>query len=107
LGKARSVVLSTRTFQKVGDATAFFKDMLHRYAIGDRISHADAIELTALIQRHEEVTEKIGVGISHFEVRLPPVDSPPFSKKCFWIVRVDGESIDFSYKHCLEARPYD
>lgn len=107
MGKVRSVKLSTRTFQKVGDATAFFKDMLNRYAIGDRISHSDAIESTALIERHQEVIEKIGVGIDHFEVRSPPVDSPPFSKRCFWIIRVDGEAIDFSYKHCLEARPYD
>ena len=107
MGKARRIVLSTLTFEKAGDAMAFFKDMLNRYSVGDRVSDADALDLTALIQRHEEVEEKVGAGIDHFEVRLPPADAPPFSSKCFWIVRTKGEPIDISYKHCLEQRPYD
>jgi len=107
MGKKRRIVLSTRTFKKAGDAVAFFKDMLNRYSVGDRVSDADAMELTALIQRHEEVDEKMGCGIDHFEVRLPPDDVPQFSMQCFWIVRTDRSAIDISYKHCLEPRPYD
>lgn len=107
MGKARRIVLSTRTFEKVGDATAFFSSMLNRYSVGDRVSDTDALDLTALIQRHEEMVEKVGFGIDHFEVRLPPTDAPPFSSKCFWITKTVGDPIDISYKHCLEPRPYD
>ena len=107
MGRTRRIVLKTRTFDKAGDATAFFKEMLNRYDIGDRVSPEDAADLSALLERHDERDEKIGKGIAGFEVNIPPADAPPFSKRCFWIVRVDGEKIDISYKHCLEAKPYD
>jgi len=107
VGKPRRIVLRTRTFDKVGDARAFFKEMLNRYPLGARLSDADAEDLEALLQRHEGLEEKVGCGIDHFEVREPPDDAPPFSARCFWIVRTDGSVIDISYPHCLEARPYD
>ncbi|WP_374466590.1 DUF3223 domain-containing protein [Ferrovibrio sp.] len=76
MGKARRIVLSTRTFDKAGDATNFFRGMLNRYAIGARVSAMDALDLMALLDRHEDKIEKIGVGIDHFEVNLPPPDAP-------------------------------
>ena len=107
MGRARKIVLSTRTFDKAGDATNFFRAMLNRYAIGDRASEEDARDLAALLERHQEKKEKIGPGIAHFEVGLPPSDAPAFSSRCFWVVRTDTSRIDFSYVHCLEARPED
>lgn len=107
MARARKIMIKTRTFDKAGDATAFFKEMLNRYGIDDRVSPADADDLSALLDRHDERDEKIGIGIGHFEVRLPPKDAPPFSQKCFWIFRTDGSMIDISYKHCLEPKPYD
>lgn len=103
----RRISLKTRTFDKAGDATAFFKEMLNRYPIGARVSDQDAAELEALLDRHDERDEKVGNGIAGFEVNVPPADAPPFSTRCFWIVRDGGEKIDFSYVHCLEAKPYD
>lgn len=107
MGKARKISLTTRSFEKVGDATAFFKEMLNRYAISDRVNAADAADLAALVQRHDERDEKIGSGIACFEVNTPPDDVPQFSTRCFWLVRTNGTRIDISYKHCLEPRPYD
>lgn len=107
MGKPRSITLTTRSFGKAGDATAFFAAMLNRYAIGERVNADDAADLAALLQRHDERDEKIGNGIAGFEVNLPPDDVPQFSKRCFWIVRSDGTKIDFSYGHCLKAKPYD
>lgn len=107
MGKARRVSLATRSFDKAGDATAFFAAMLNRYGIGDRVSAEDALDLSALLDRHDEVEEKAGTGIAGFEVNTPPEDVPQFSKRCFWVIRSDGSKIDFSIGHCLKPRPYD
>ena len=94
-------------FEKAGDATAFFAAMLNSYAIGERVSAEDAADLTALLERHDELEEKIGTGIAGFEVNIPPDDVPQFSQRCFWIVRLDGTKIDFSIGHCLKPKPSD
>lgn len=107
MGKARRIALATRSFDKAGDATAFFTAMLNRYAIGDRVSAEDAADLSALLNRHDDVDEKVGTGVTGFEVNTPPQDVPKFSKRCFWVIRDDGTKIDFSIGHCLEPRPYD
>lgn len=107
MGKSRTITLPTRTFTKAGDATAFFKEMLNRYPVGDRVSDADAVELAALLTRHDEYDEKVGSGIAGFEVGVPPADVPQFSQQCFWIIRTDGTKIDFSIGHCLARKPYD
>lgn len=107
MGRTRSIAIKTRSFEKAGDATAFFKDMLNRYAIGGRVSDEDAADLSALLERHDDRDEKIGTGIAYFEVNTPPDDVPQFSQRCFWIVRNDETKIDFSIGHCLERKPYD
>lgn len=107
MGSPRTIKINTRTFEKAGDATAFFKEILNRYEIGERVNVADSADLLALLERHDERDEKIGSGVAGFRVGAPPADAPPFSTRCFWIVQNDGTVIDFSYKHCLERKPKD
>ena len=107
MGKARRISLTTRVFDKAGDATVFFRDMLNRYEVGGRVSPEDAADLTALLERHSERADKIGNGIAGFEVNTPPDDVPQFSQRCFWVIRNDGTKIDFSISHCLLPQPYD
>ncbi|PHR25458.1 MAG: hypothetical protein COA37_01060 [Hoeflea sp.] len=107
MGKARRITLATRSFDKVGDGTAFFAAILKRYEIGERVSSEDAADLSALLDRHDELEEKVGTGIVGFEVNIPPKDVPQFSKRCFWVIRSDGSKIDFSIGHCLKPKPYD
>lgn len=107
MGKARRVTLATRSFEKAGDATAFFTDMLNRYGIGEQVSAEDAADLSALLDRHDELEEKVGTGVTGFEISTPPTDVPQFSKRCFWVIRSDGSKIDFSIGHCLKPKPYD
>jgi Protein of unknown function (DUF3223) len=94
MGKARKIILETRAFSA----------MLNRYSVGDRVSDIDALDLTALLKRHDERAEKTGVGIAHFEVALP---TDNYAGQCFWIVRSDGSRVDFSFTHCLQSKPYD
>lgn len=107
MGRARRIALATRSFDRAGDATAFFAAMLNRYQIGDRVSAEDATDLSALLERHDERDEKVGNGVAGFEVNTPPQDVPQFSKRCFWVIRADGSKIDFSIGHCLKPRPND
>lgn len=107
MGKARRISLTTREFDKAGDATIFFREMLNRYNIGERVSAVDAADLSALLERHSDRDQKIGNGIAGFEVNTPPDEVPQFSHRCFWIIRNDGSKVDFSYPHCLERRPTD
>jgi Protein of unknown function (DUF3223) len=102
MGQAREIKTIVRTFPKVGDASKFYSNILNSYSLGDRVSAVDAIELEALLKLHSEYAKKAGVGISHFEVRKPPADAPPFSTRCFWVVRTDGTAEDFSIGHCLK-----
>lgn len=104
MGKARPITIKTRTFAKAGDAKSFFSTILNRYVIGEKVSDDDAVELLALLERHDEKDEKIGVGIDYFSVNPAP-DYP--DQRCFWITRADGSRIDFSYQHCLEKKSYD
>lgn len=104
MGKARAILIGTRSFAKAGDARTYFSEMLGRYTLGERISDADAADLTALMARHDERVEKAGSGIAYFSVNQAP-DYP--TQRCFWITRTDGTHIDISYQHCLEKKPYD
>lgn len=100
----RRIVIDTRSFDKAGDATIFFRTMLKRYSVGAYVSDDDTKDLTALLKRHDERDEKIGCGIDHFEVAPAP---DGYTGKCFWIVRSDGSRIDISFTHCLKPKPYD
>ncbi len=100
----RSIQLGARFYEKVGDANSFYSAMLNRYSIGSVVSQADATDLSALLQRHNELKEKVGSGVAYFDVAAAPDGHPG---KCFWIVRTDKSRVDFSIKHCLERKPYD
>jgi hypothetical protein len=96
--RGRPVVLETRSFSNQKEATAFFRAMLSRYRPKQRVSDEDAADLAALLTRHFEYAEKVGVGIDHFEVM-----SAEFGTQCFRLVRTDGTGEDFSYPHCIAA----
>lgn len=97
--RGKPVVLETRSFPNQKEATEFFRAMLNRYRPKQRVSDEDQADLSALPQRHSEYEEKVGIGISHFEVM-----SAEFRTQCFRLVRVDGTGEDFSYPHCIAGR---
>ena len=104
MGRVREIRIETRVFQKAGDGTAFFSEMLNRYDIGSRVSETDGLDLSALLKRHDQYSEKVGVGIDHYKVDSAP---EPYEGRCFWVVRVDGSSEDFSFGHCLKRKDGD
>jgi hypothetical protein len=86
-------------FPTKGKAIEHFQAILHRYEFGMLIPEPDATELHWLLERHPESASKAGVGIAHFSIR-----SAMFGTRCFEVVRVNGETTDFSLKSCIDGK---
>jgi Protein of unknown function (DUF3223) len=96
----KSVDLATVSFPTQGGATDFFKEMLNRYQPGAWVNDTDSLHLAALLERHTEYQDKVGVGVDHFEVM-----ATQHGTQCFRVIRTDGSGTDFSYLHCIRGRP--
>ncbi|KAB1220239.1 Protein DCL, chloroplastic [Morella rubra] len=81
----------------------FVRMILHsgKYQSGDRLSveHERTI-LERLLPFHPESEKKIGCGIDYITVGY----HPEFERsRCLFIVRKDGELVDFSYWKCIKG----
>ena len=92
---AKPVSVGHLNFSKKGDADKFFRAMLHKYDLADKVSTEDHSILTDLLLGHPEAQEKIGPGILSFSVR-----SADYGTRCFWVNRTDGTTEKFSFKAC-------
>lgn len=108
MGKTVSISLPNgRYWPRKGDAVDHFKAMLARYSDGARVADpTDHSDLASLLQVYDSVLDageptKAGVGISHFE-RQKDRDHPGHTS-CFFVVRTDGTSIDFSTRRALDV----
>lgn len=96
MAKAQPVQISHLKFTKKSDALKHLKSILNSYKPEELVSAEHAEFLLAALQRHPEATEKIGAGVRGFFVRRAD-----YGTKCFWIRRVDGSEVRFSYKSCV------
>ncbi|KAJ7966616.1 DNA-directed RNA polymerase subunit [Quillaja saponaria] len=81
----------------------FVRMILHsrKYGSGDRLNpeHERTI-LEKLLPFHPEFEKKIGCGIDYITVGYHPNFE---SSRCLFIVRKDGELVDFSYWKCIKG----
>ncbi|XVE94905.1 hypothetical protein REPUB_Repub02eG0049900 [Reevesia pubescens] len=81
----------------------FVRMILHsgKYGSGDRLSleHERTI-LERLLPYHPESEKKIGCGIDYITVGYHP---DFVGSRCLFIVRKDGELVDFSYWKCIKG----
>lgn len=95
------------SWTKKGNAVDHFKKMLGRYSDGERVADsADHDDLVALLQVYDSVVDaglptKAGSGVSHFERRMDR--DHPGRTSCFFVIRTDGTSIDFSTRRALDV----
>lgn len=108
MGKSVPIALPNgRRWSKKGVAIDHFKAMLHRYKVGDRVDDpSDHDDLVALLQVYDSILAsgeqtKAGSGVAHFEKRWD-VDHPG-NTACFFVIRTDGSSIDFSIRRALDV----
>ena len=92
---AKPVEIGALRFAKKGDAHEYFKKMLYKYDLGDKVTKDDQEILSTLIAGHPEASDKIGVGIESFSVR-----TADYQTRCFWVNRTDGTTEKFSFKVC-------
>ncbi|MHA6890858.1 DCL family protein [Ralstonia pseudosolanacearum] len=108
MSKAKTITLPNgRTWPRKGDAVDHFKEMLARYRDGSRVSDpTDHNDLASLLEVYDSVLDagrpsKAGAGVSHFERRRD--QDHPGHTSCFFVVRTDGTSIDFSTRRALDV----
>ncbi|EMS54113.1 Protein DCL, chloroplastic [Triticum urartu] len=71
------------------------------YSSGERLSpeHEKAI-LERLLPYHPQYKKKIGCGIDYITLGLHPEFE---NSRCLFIVRTDGEQVDFSFWKCIKG----
>lgn len=98
MARAQPVCIAGIDFPKKSDALAHLRGILYlyRFDFEERIAGLDEEFLKAAINRHPDFLEKTGVGIEHFFV-----GRGDFGTRCFWIRRIDGTQVRFSFKSCV------
>ena len=101
---AISIDLGFEQFKTKKACEQHFKKMLDNWSSGNLITreHREFDQLLCLIERHENVDEKIGVGVHGFYVNQSP---PPHNTNCFYLCRHDYSETDFSTKRCINGPP--
>ena len=94
-------LLNGRVWPTQKAALSHFKDMLHRYSNGEIVDDpTDLSDLIALLiiydkSRADDELSKIGEGVNHIKRLSNSVLGWPTDG--FWVFRIDGSSVDFSY----------
>ena len=98
---AKKVVLGggSRIFKSRKAAMEFYREILWKYEIDEEVADAQDFQaLVDLIENHPESIDKIGLGIAGFFV-----SSAHMGTRCFYLLRVDGSSTDFSMDWAIKG----
>ncbi len=93
------VIIGNKEFKFQKDALAFLKDMLNSHRANKTIEGNEHELLLAVLERHPEAVQKIGVGVARF-YKAPTEEGT----SCFWIERTDGSKTRFSYPTAVRAK---
>lgn len=99
MARGKPVVLDSIRFENQKQALSFFQSMLQKYVPGEKVSPEETVHLTELFKRHPSYLDKVGPGVSYFEV-MPE----KFGSQCFCAVLRDGTKEGFSYIKCVTQR---
>jgi hypothetical protein len=97
-GIRSSIALDGKIYKTQKEVKDYVRGVIHTLGVGAKLGSRDPYFslFFALIKRHPESDNKIGVGIDFFEVRK---NFRGISE--MWIVRNDGSEIDFSWVTCV------
>jgi hypothetical protein len=76
------------------------RGILYGTELGSFLAGDDFNLICWLLNRHSEVDTKVGAGITALSVNTNTMGS-----RSFWIHRIDGSVVDFSYRHALDGKP--
>ncbi|MCF6219298.1 MAG: DCL family protein [Gammaproteobacteria bacterium] len=92
------ICIGKHRFNYKKDALLHFKNTLNSYDYGEVLRGDDLEDVTSLLEQHEKLEEKIGLGIKDIKV-----DAVRYKTKCFHIIRVDSSTVVFSYTKCING----
>ena len=93
------IVVAGAVFKTQSELREYVGTLLHKSPVGTSYDKADTAFLLALLARHHEADEKVGVGISKFFTRKHAV----YGSVGFAFERVDGSIDDFGIQYCLKT----
>jgi len=92
------IKIGERIFNSKKQAISFFSEMLKKYNISEKVDSQDEVFLLSLLRNHPNFLLKKGNGINYIYVA-----PDGYGKKCFFIMRIDGTYIDFSFYACING----
>lgn len=96
----KKLILPSKSFRSLKEATNFFSTMLNSYEDGAEINATDSILLHELLTFHPDAEEKIGIsGVKRFYR-----DKTGIFTSCFFLERNDGSKTEFAYPKCISGR---
>lgn len=97
--KSGPVTVGPKTFGSSVEMFDYFHNLLHTWSPNVNMNEYEHMVLLELLNKgHAESARKIGGGVGGFQVRF----HPKFKSKCYFIVREDGSSDDFSFRRCVD-----
>ncbi|CAH9077980.1 unnamed protein product [Cuscuta epithymum] len=103
IGKEEWVDWENKILEETVPLVAVARMILHsgRYEVGDRLSFEhEKILLESFLPYHPEYEKKIGCGVNYITIGYHPIYG---KSRCLFLVREDGEYVDFSYWKCIKG----
>lgn len=95
----KGIVIGQVKFDTKKAAVEFIRDFISKQPLETPLSVVSTIFVANLLEKHCHCAEKIGEGIHYFFVRVNEFHGR--KNRGFWIKRIDGSEIDFSWVECL------
>ncbi|CAH9091423.1 unnamed protein product [Cuscuta europaea] len=103
IGKEEWVDWENKILEETVPLVGVARMLLHsgRYEVGDRLSFEhEKILLERFLPYHPEYEKKIGCGVNYITIGYHPIYG---KSRCLFLVREDGEYVDFSYWKCIKG----
>jgi len=97
--RSNPLTINGKSFATQKAANLYIQKLLNSQPLKTPIQEPHHSFLSALIPRHPNAAEKVGVGIRHFTVEFAA-----HGTRCFYLTRVDETRTDFSYFKCVRGR---
>lgn len=95
----KAIEVGPLTFPSKKAALDHYRAILNDHRHGGMIAEPHAAQLHWLLDRHPEAAEKRGAGVAGFRV-----GKAMGGTDCFWVIRVDGTTTDFSFPTCVDGK---
>ncbi|MFB7676918.1 DCL family protein [Kitasatospora purpeofusca] len=95
--------IGSRQYRTKGEAEKAVQAVLHGHPVGTVLCGEDFDLVRDLLDMHHEASDKVGAGVADIRIAPPLIGRFPG----FEVVRLDGSTIDFSYRTCLKAPSLD